>query len=136
MSADDGNAKIIDEFRENEGRVKGFGRALVLLHHTGARTGTVRVSPVMAIRPDDDDRWWIAASKGGAPDHPAWLHNLAAHPDTKIETPEGTVVVRARVLDPDERDAAWQHFTKAADGFREYQERTDRVIPVVELTAR
>ncbi len=135
MSHEDGNTKVISEFRENDGRVQGFGRHLVLLHHTGAKSDTARVSPVMAIRPDDDT-WWIAASKGGAPDHPAWLHNLVAHPDTEIETPDGRVAVHARVLDPAERDAAWPHFTQRSDGFRQYQDKTARVIPVVALTRR
>lgn len=129
------NEKVIDEFRANHGRVQGFGRALILLHHVGARTGTPRTSPVMAIHPDDDT-WLIAASMGGAPTHPGWFHNLRAQPDVTIETPEATVAVHAEVLAPDERDAAWALFTQRSDGFRKYQERTERVIPVVRLTRR
>lgn len=134
----DWNQQIIDEFRANDGTVQtmGFGRALVLLHHTGARTGTERVSPVAAIR-DGDDTWLVAASKGGAPDNPDWFHNLRAHPDVTIETPEaGTVEVRARVLEGDERDAAWARFTAMSEGFRSYEQKTSRVIPVVALSRR
>lgn len=131
----DFNEKVIGEFRANAGRVQGFGRALVLLHHVGARSGTTRTSPVMAIRPDDDT-WLIAASMGGAPTHPAWFHNLRAHPDVSIETPDGTVDVHAHVLGPEERDAAWPLFTQRSEGFRMYQERTERTIPVVRLTRR
>nr|WP_221447063.1 nitroreductase/quinone reductase family protein [Microbacterium thalassium] len=108
---------------------------MVLLHHVGARSGTTRTSPVMAISPDDDT-WLIAASMGGAPTHPAWFHNLRAHPDVSIETPEGTVDVHAEVLGPEERDAAWPLFTQRSDGFRTYQERTERTIPIVRLTRR
>lgn len=137
MSPDDPNAEIISEFRDANGRVQGFGRHLVLLHHVGAKTGTQRVSPVMAIRPPgDEDTWWIAASKGGAPEHPQWLHNLVAAPETVIETPDGRVDVHARVLDAHEREVAWPHFTEKSDGFRQYQDQTERVIPVVELTRR
>ena len=134
----DWNQKVIDEFRANGGTVQtmGFGRALVLLHHVGAKTGAERVSPVAALR-EDDDTWLIAASKGGAPEHPAWFHNLVAHPDVEIETPDdGTVPVRAEVLSPAERDVAWARFTAASDGFRKYQEKTSRVIPVIALRRR
>ena len=104
----DWNQNVIDEFRANDGTVTtaGFGRALVLLHHVGARSGQERVTPVMAIR-QDTDTWLVAASKAGAPENPAWFHNLRAHPDVSIEVPgEGTVLVRARVVSGDERDAA------------------------------
>ena len=86
------NQNISDEFRANDGTVTtaGFGRALVLLHHVGARTGQERVSPAMGIR-QDPDTWLVAASKAGAPDNPAWFHNLQAHPEVSIEVPgEGT----------------------------------------------
>lgn len=134
----DWNANIIEEFRANGGTVQtmGFGRGLVLLHHTGARTGTERVSPVAAIR-DGDDTWLVAASKAGAPDNPDWFHNLRAHPDVSIETPDdGTVEVHASVLEGEERDAAWARFTAMSEGFRSYEQKTTRVIPVVALTRR
>jgi deazaflavin-dependent oxidoreductase (nitroreductase family) len=131
----DWNARIIDEFRANGGSVGNFGRSLVLLHHVGAKSGTDRVSPVMGLR--DGDGWLIAASKAGAPENPAWFHNLIAHPDVEIETPDdGTVAVRADVLHGAERDQAWARFTEASDGFRQYEQRTSRIIPVVRLTRR
>ncbi len=134
----DWNQNIIDEFRANGGTVQtmGFGRGLVLLHHTGARTGTERVSPVAAIR-DGDDTWLVAASKAGAPDNPDWFHNLRAHPDVVVETPDdGTVEVRARMLEGDERDTAWARFTAMSEGFASYEQKTSRVIPVLALTRR
>jgi deazaflavin-dependent oxidoreductase (nitroreductase family) len=134
----DWNASIIDEFRTNGGLVttNGFGKNLVLLHHRGARSGTERVNPVRAI-PDGDDAWFLAASKGGAPTNPAWFHNLLAHPDVEIETPDdGTVAVHATNLEGAERDAAWERFKQASDGFRAYEQRTSRVIPVLRLTRR
>jgi deazaflavin-dependent oxidoreductase (nitroreductase family) len=134
----DWNQNIIDEFRANGGTVEtaGFGRGLVLLHHRGAKTGEERVSPVAAIRASDDV-WLIAASKGGAPTNPAWFHNLLAHPDVSIETPDdGTVDVRAEQLVGAERDAAWERFKARSAGFRSYEAKTTRVIPVLELRRR
>ncbi|WP_460774569.1 nitroreductase/quinone reductase family protein [Microbacterium sp. GXF7504] len=128
------NDKIIAEFREHGGRVQGFGSSLVLLHHLGARTGVERVTPVMAIR--EGDGWLIAASKAGAPEHPAWFGNLLAHPDIDIETPDGVVAVHATRLTGEERDAAWSRFTETSPTFAEYQERTDRLIPVLRLDPR
>ncbi|WP_392543615.1 nitroreductase/quinone reductase family protein [Oryzobacter telluris] len=134
----DWNTNIIEEFRANGGTVTtmGFGRGLVLLHHLGARTGTERVSPLAAIRADADT-WLLAASKAGAPDNPDWYHNLRAHPEVSIETPDdGTVEVTARVLEGEARDEAWGRFTAMSEGFRSYEQKTTRVIPVVELTRR
>ena len=130
------NDAIIDEFRANDGTVARFGRSLVLLHHVGARTGAVRIAPVMALR-DGTDVWLVAASKAGADDHPAWFHNLLAHPDLTIEVPgEGTVDVHATNLAGDERDAAWERFIAASPGFSQYEAKTTRVIPVVALTRK
>ncbi len=134
----DWNQQIIDEFRAGGGTVTtmGFGRSLVLVHHLGARSGTERIAPVMAIR-SAPDTWLIAASKAGAPENPAWYHNLRAHPEVEIETPDdGVVPVRAEVLSGAERDAAWDRFTSVAPGFNEYEARTTRTIPVVALHRR
>ena len=133
----DWNQMIIDEFRANGGTVQtnGFGRGLVLVHHLGARSGQERVSPVANIRDEDGSRL-VAASKGGAPDNPAWYHNLLAHPDVSIETPEGEEQVHVTELTGAERDAAWDRFKAMSDGFRSYEEKTDRVIPVLRLTPR
>ena len=133
----DWNQQIIDEFRANGGTVTtmGFGRGLVLVHHLGARTGTERVSPVANIRDEDGSRL-VAASKAGAPDNPAWYHNLLAHPDVTIETPEGEEQVHVTELTGAERDAAWERFKQMSDGFRSYEEKTTRTIPVLRLTPR
>jgi len=135
-NAGDWNSRIIDAFRSNNGHVDNFGKSLVLLHHVGAKSGTERVSPVMGIHVDADT-WLVAASKGGAPENPAWYHNLLAHPDTRIETPDdGVVAVHAEKLSGQARDDAWAMFTARSAGFRQYEERTSRVIPVVALRRR
>src|SRR2546428_13770032 len=84
--ARDWNSGIIEEFRANEGRVAGpfEGRTLLLLHHKGARTGTLRVNP-LAYQALADGTWAIFASKGGAPTNPDWYHNLRANPDAVVE---------------------------------------------------
>jgi deazaflavin-dependent oxidoreductase (nitroreductase family) len=136
----DFNSGIIDEFRANGGAVARFGTDLVLVHSTGAKTGETRIHPVLAI--SDGDAWLIAASKGGAPENPAWFHNLVAHPDAEIEVPDqrggiDTVPVRATVLDGAEHDAAWAVFLGRSPAFAQYDERSgDRRIPVVRLTRR
>lgn len=108
----------------------------MLVHHIGAKSGTERITPLMHVR-RDEDTWLIAASKAGAPTNPAWYHNLLAHPETVIETPDdGEVAVTATELLGVERDTAWEQFKQASDGFREYEERTARVIPVLALTRR
>lgn len=134
----DWNAQIIEEFRANAGTVEtmGFGRRLVLLHHIGARSGTERIAPLASIR-HDDDTWLIAASKAGAPDNPAWFHNLKAHPEVSIETPDdGVVEVRAEVLEGPDRDETWERFKQMSSGFADYEAKTSRVIPVVALRRR
>lgn len=137
----DFNTRIVDEFRANGGAVgHGFGTDLVLLHSIGAKSGTERVHPVMALR--DGDGWLIAASKGGAPEHPAWFHNLVAHPDVDLEAPDlrggiDMVPVRATVLDGEARDAAWARFVDRSPAFGQYEERAGgRRIPVVRLAPR
>jgi deazaflavin-dependent oxidoreductase (nitroreductase family) len=130
----DWNQQIIDTFRANNGVVPQFGRSLILVHHRGAKSGIERISPLMGRR-DGEDTWLIAASKAGAPDNPAWYHNLLAHPDVDIETPDGVVPVRVEELTGAEREAAWAKFT-VIPTFAEYQRNTTRTIPVLALRRR
>lgn len=121
------NARIIAEFRGNHGQVGGSfaGAPLLLLHTTGARTGTPRVSPVMYLA--DDGRYLVFASKAGADDNPAWYHNLLAHPDTTIE-------VHATELAGRERDEKYAEQARRYPRFGNYQQKTARTIPVIALT--
>ena len=134
----DWNDRVIAEFRGNGGRVERFGRSLVLLHSTGARSGTERVNPVLAI--PDGDAWLVIASAAGAPAHPAWYFNLLAHPDVRIEVPVGadgieTVAVRAAPLEGEEWERAWQRFLDRSPGFARYRERSEgRDFPILRLT--
>lgn len=132
------NDRVIAQFRSNNGLVDGFGTQLVLLHTQGARTGAERVNPAMSLREGQD--WLIVASAMGADLDPAWMHNLRAHPDITIEVtfPDGsrTVPVHAQELDGPERDAAFGRFTARAAAFSDYQNRTERTLPVVRLQPR
>ena len=131
----DFNKAIIDEFRANGGKVGGGfeGAPMILLHHTGAKTGTERVAPL--VYQADGDRFVIFASKGGAPSHPHWYLNLLANPDTTVEVGEETLAVRARVAEGEERERIWSKQKQLMPGFAEYEEKTKgtREIPVVIL---
>lgn len=136
MSPDpnDFNQQVIDEFRAHSGVVGGmFERMpILLLHHRGAKSGEERVSPLAYL--DDDGRYAIFASKGGAPENPAWYHNLKANPQTKIEIGGETVDVTASEPERPERDRIFAIQAGRSPQFAEYQTNTSRLIPVVLLT--
>lgn len=136
----DMNRAIIDEFRANGGRVGGYfeGMDLLLLHHTGAKSGTAYVSPLATIEHPTAPGWAVTASNGGRDTHPAWYFNLQAAPDTTIELPDpagGTTTrrVHARVADGPERDELFAAVKKAMPQFAGYESGTSRVIPLVVL---
>jgi deazaflavin-dependent oxidoreductase (nitroreductase family) len=130
----DFNAKVIDEFRANDGVVAGMfeGMPLLLLHHTGAKSGTARVNPLAYQA--DGDRYVIFASKAGAPTNPDWYHNLLAHPDTAIEVGTDTIDVLATEATGEERERLYATQKERVPQFAEYEQNTDRVIPVIILT--
>jgi deazaflavin-dependent oxidoreductase (nitroreductase family) len=133
----DFNEKIIAEFRANDGKVGGqFANAnLLLLHTTGAKSGQPRVSPLAYFRVDG--KLIIIGSFAGAPVSPAWVHNLRANPQARVEigAPQGVQAfdVAAHELPADERAALFDKITAVAPGFAEYQAKTTRVIPLFEL---
>ncbi len=131
---DDFNAKVIEEFRANDGKVGGNfeGAPLLLLHSTGAKSGETRLHPVMYL--EDGDRYVIFASKAGADTHPAWYHNLKANPDASIEIGPDTVEVVAVEATGDERDELFDRQAGNFSQFGEYAEKTSRTIPVMLLT--
>ncbi len=127
------NREVIAEFRANGGKVGGRWRnsTLLLLHTTGARTGEPRVSPVGYF--DVDDAMLIVGSYAGADVDPAWVHNLRAYPQARIEVGTDTIAVQAREMPADERDAAWSRIVEIAPVFADYAQRTRRVIPIFAL---
>ena len=130
----DWNRKVIEEFRANQGQVGGQfkGAPVLLLHTTGAKTGQERVHPMMYL--DLDGRRFVFASKAGADTNPDWYRNLTAHPDVTVEVGPDTHAARATPIVGAERDKVYAEQARRYPGFAEYQEKTSRVIPVVELT--
>jgi F420H(2)-dependent quinone reductase len=110
------------------------GPPMLLLDHVGAKSGKKRTSPLLYI--DDGDSVVIVASKGGFPKHPAWFHNLKANPDTTVQVGTDRREVRARVATPEERKRLWPRAVETYSGYKQYQERTDREIPLVILEPR
>ena len=104
---------------------------MLLLEHKGAKSGAKRVSPLVYVR--DGENIVLVASKGGYPKNPAWFHNLRANPDTTVQVGSDVFEVHARVAEPDERPRLWQKAVDVYPGYRSYQERTDREIPVIVL---
>jgi deazaflavin-dependent oxidoreductase (nitroreductase family) len=133
-SAGDFNQQIIDQFRANGGEVGGpfEGAPMLLLHHVGARSGQERVSPLVYLA--DRGRYVIFASKGGAPQNPAWYHNVKANPDVTIEVGTETMRATAEEVTGPERDRLYATQARARPNFAEYEQKTDRLIPVVALT--
>ena len=130
------NEATIHEFHSKAGKGVGpFGDQLMLLATVGARSGKSRISPLMYHR--DGERYVVVASKGGAPDHPAWYHNLRANPVARVEvgTTTGTAMfeVRAREAEGEERERIFADRIAIAPGFGEYQRKTSRQIPVMIL---
>ncbi|WP_460866856.1 nitroreductase/quinone reductase family protein [Rhodococcus aerolatus] len=135
------NRQVVEEFRTNEGRVGGpfEGAPMILVHHTGRKSGTQRVSPMVFQAVGDG--FAVFASKAGAPDNPDWYHNLLAHPDTTAEVGAehrgASVEVHVRELTGDERTEVWEAQKKASPGFADYEVKAaPRVIPVLLLEPR
>ncbi len=132
----DFNTTIIEEFRANGGKVGGNfdGAPMLILHSTGAKSGEPREHPVVYLA--DGDRWLVFASYAGSPNHPAWYHNLIAHPDATIEVGTETIPVRATPLEGEERDRFFAKQVEIMPGFGEYEAKTKgiRTIPVIALT--
>lgn len=109
------------------------GRPVLLLTTTGAKSGETRTTPLVYSL--DGDRVVIIASKGGAPTHPAWYHNLVAHPVVTVESGGETWQARAVVVtDGSRRRRLYDAHARLHAGFSDYEARAgDRVIPVIEL---
>lgn len=130
----EGNKKIIDEFRANDGKVGGYfeGKTLLLLHTKGARSGQERINPVACIR--DGERLVVIASKGGAPTHPDWYYNVVTNPLVTVEVGTEKFQAQATVAEEPERTRLYDQMVAMMPGFDEYRRKTARVIPVIVLT--
>ncbi len=134
-----GKTLVLHQFlyERTDGRIGASlgGRPMLLLRTVGRKTGQARTSALLYV-PDGDDRV-VIASKGGAPNHPGWFHNLVAQPDIEIQVGRERIPVRARIPEGDERERLWAKADEVNKGqYAAYQSRTDRTIPVVVLTPR
>jgi deazaflavin-dependent oxidoreductase (nitroreductase family) len=131
--ANDFNAPMIEQFRANGGKLGGNfeGAPVLLLHTTGAKSGKERVNPAMYLA--DGERILVFATKGGADTSPDWYHNLVANPKVEVELGTERLAATATELHGEERDRFYAEQAKRYPGFKEYEQRTSRVIPVVAL---
>ena len=135
------NRDVVKDFRENNGQIGGTyplsgpfkGAPLLLLHTRGAQSGRERVNPLAYLL--NENRLFVFASDGGGQKHPAWFHNIQAHPEeVTVEFGTETFAVRTKVLEGEEREAAFQKISIVFPVFLEYQQNAHpRLIPVVEL---
>ncbi|MCA9863119.1 MAG: nitroreductase family deazaflavin-dependent oxidoreductase [Thermomicrobiales bacterium] len=130
----DFNQQVIDEFRANDGKVGGMfqGAPMLLLTTKGAKSGQPRVAPLVYSR--DGDRYVVIASKGGAPTNPDWYHNIAANPDITVEIGSETFPAHAEIAAEPERTRLFDAHAALMPGFRDYQNNTSRIIPVVTIS--
>jgi deazaflavin-dependent oxidoreductase (nitroreductase family) len=127
------SSKIIEEFRENNGKVGGFfsGMNLLLMTTKGAKTGKESIIPVAYTK--DGEKFVVVASKGGAPTHPAWYYNLLANPEITVEVGSEKFKARAVNAESEERERLFNQHAAEYPQFNEYKEKTSRVIPVFTL---
>jgi len=105
------------------------GLPVIIVTNRGWKTGAIRKTPLMRVV--DGNRYVLVASKGGAPKHPLWYHNLKADP--KVEIRDGTEVYPMRVREVEdslEKRRLWDIAVQAFSPYQDYQEKTDRVIPI------
>jgi deazaflavin-dependent oxidoreductase (nitroreductase family) len=127
-------------YRRTGGKVGGHipgwpGARIVLIDHVGAKSGARRTSPVMYF--EEGGAVVVMASKAGQSTHPAWFHNLKAHPSTTIQIGSAVRKVRARIATDGERDRLWSKFVAMYPGSEFYQRNAkDRRIPIVILDPR
>jgi deazaflavin-dependent oxidoreductase (nitroreductase family) len=129
----DFNSGIIKEFRANGGQLGGpfEGAPMLLLTTTGAKSGKKHTNPL--AYGTDGDRIVVFGTKGGAPTHPDWYHNLVAHPTATVEVGADSFEVEAKVAEGEERARIWERQKQLMPGFADYEKKTSRVIPVVAL---
>lgn len=107
------------------------GTVCLLLFTTGRKTGEQRIAPL--IYQEHDGAYLVVASKGGAPEPPAWYVNLEANPDVEVQIKADRFGARARTATADEKPEMWKKMAAVWPDYDEYQKKTDREIPVVVL---
>lgn len=124
-------AEQVELYEESDGTEGTTLRGLpvIIVTNIGRSTGAVRKTPLMRVA--DGDNYVLIASRGGAPKHPLWYHNLKANPDVEIRDKTEVFQMRVReVQNLEERQRLWKIAVQAYPPYDEYKERTTRVIPV------
>lgn len=129
----DFNRDLVKDIRANGKATSGpfLGKDVLVLTTKGANSGEVRETPLVYSR--DGDHIVIVASKGGAPTHPSWYHNLVKHPEVTVEYGKEKFKVRAHVADGDEYERLYTQHADINPGFHDYRKKTTRKIPVMVL---
>ena len=115
-------------------KIPGVRGRMLLLDHVGAKSGTLRTTPLLFV--EDGEDLLLIASKGGFPKHPAWYHNLMANPDTVVQVGAEHRPVHAREAAPEERNRLWALADASYGGYKDYRARAGRDIPLVVLEPR
>lgn len=114
---------------QDTGAVDVMGRPVVVVTMRGARSGMLRRVPLMRV--EHDGTYAAVASKGGHPEHPAWFHNLRGGGEVLVQDGTAQHPRTVRLLDPGaERDSWWERAVEAFPSYADYQDRTERLIPV------
>jgi F420H(2)-dependent quinone reductase len=122
------------ELYESSGGTQGTtmrGMPVVVVTNRGARSGKLRKTPVMRV--EHEGRYAMVASRGGAPTHPLWYHNLLADPHVELQDGTKKQDMVARELHGEEKALWWQRAVEAYADYADYQKKTDREIPVLLL---
>ena len=125
-------AEHVDRYVETDGREGHEWRGVptLLLTTRGRKSGKLRRTALIYGK-DGEGRYLLVASKGGAPEHPSWYLNLAAHPEVEVQVGADKFAARARTADAREKPRLWQLMTSIWPDYDVYQKKTGRDIPVV-----
>ena len=126
----------VDAYQETGGE-RGYhwrGTTILLLSTKGRKSGEKRTTPLIHVT--DEGRWVVIASNGGATDHPAWFKNFLESNDVEIQVKDEVIPVSVEVTEGEERERLWEAMTEVWSDYDNYQENTDREIPVVALSRR
>jgi deazaflavin-dependent oxidoreductase (nitroreductase family) len=124
----------VRRYRETGGAVGHIwrrGAKTLLLTTHGRKTGNPTTAPL--IYEQDGDDYIVIASQGGAPQHPGWYRNLAKDPNVGVQVKDDVFAARARTATGDERERLWRLASQQWPAYDDYQQRTEREIPVVVL---
>jgi deazaflavin-dependent oxidoreductase (nitroreductase family) len=134
MSYEDFNRDLIKDLRAHGGKASSGpfkGRDVLVLTTKGAKSGQARENPLAYTR--DGENLVVVGSKGGAPTHPAWYHNLVTHPEVTVEAEGEKFTARAHVPEGEEYERLYNQHADILPTFHEYRKKTSRQIPVIVL---